>query len=123
MDCIHLTEIRAYGYTGFLPEEQVLGQWFEVNTSLYLDISTAANTDDIKDTLDYRSVIDLIKHLVQTSKFALVEKLAVTIADSILQQSDRLTKVEVTLTKVAAPIPDFGGKISIEVTKSRSVSN
>ncbi|MDJ0774902.1 MAG: dihydroneopterin aldolase [Mastigocoleus sp. MO_167.B18] len=123
MDCIHLTEIRAYGYTGFLPEEQVLGQWFEVNTSLYLDVSTAANTDDIKDTLDYRSVIDLIKHLVQTSKFALVEKLAVTIADSILQQSDRLTKVEVTLTKVAAPIPDFGGKISIEVTRSRSVSN
>ena len=118
MDCIHLTEIRAYGYTGFLPEEQVLGQWFEVNTSLYLDVSTAANTDDIKDTLDYRSVIDLIKHLVQTSKFALVEKLAVTIADSILQQSDRLTKVEVTLTKVAAPIPDFGGKISIEVTRS-----
>ena len=123
MDCIHLTEIRAYGYTGFLPEEQVLGQWFEVNTSLYLDVSTAANTDDIKDTLDYRSVIDLIKHLVQTSKFALVEKLAVTIADSILQQSDRLTKVEVTLTKLAAPIPDFGGKISIEVTRSRSVSN
>ncbi|MDJ0697481.1 dihydroneopterin aldolase [Mastigocoleus sp. MO_188.B34] len=123
MDCIHLTEIRAYGYTGFLPEEQVLGQWFEVNTSLYLDVSTAAGTDDIKDTLDYRSVIDLIKHLVQTSKFALVEKLAVTIADSILQQSDRLTKVEVTLTKVAAPIPDFGGKISIEVTRSRSVSN
>ena len=123
MDCIHLTEIRAYGYTGFLPEEQVLGQWFEVNTSLYLDVSTAANTDDIKDTLDYRSVIDLIKHLVQTSKFALVEKLAVTIADSILHTSDRLTKVEVTLTKVAAPIPDFGGKISIEVTRSRSVSN
>ncbi|MEO0968507.1 MAG: dihydroneopterin aldolase [Cyanobacteria bacterium J06639_18] len=123
MDCIHLTEIRAYGYTGFLPEEQVLGQWFEVNTSLYLDVSTAANTDDIKDTLDYRSVIDLIKHLVQTSKFALVEKLAVTIADSILHTSDRLARVEVTLTKVAAPIPDFGGKISIEVTKSRSVSN
>ena len=119
MDCIHLTEIRAYGYTGFLPEEQVLGQWFEVNTSLYLDISTAASTDDIKDTLDYRSVIDLIKHLIKTSKFALVEKLAVTIADSILQQSDRLTKVEVTLTKVAAPIPDFGGKISIEVTRSK----
>ena len=123
MDCIHLTEIRAYGYTGFLPEEQVLGQWFEVDTSLYLDVSTAADTDDIKDTLDYRSVIELIKHLIKTSKFALVEKLAVTIADSILQQSDRLTKVEVTLTKVAAPIPDFGGKISIEVIRSRSVSN
>lgn len=122
MDHIHLTEIRAYGYTGFLPEEQALGQWFEVDINLCLDISTAANTDAIEDTLDYRSVIDLVKHLVKTSKFALIEKLAVTIADSILQESDRLTQVQVTLTKVAAPIPDFGGKISVEVTRNQQTN-
>lgn len=119
MDCIHLTGIRAYGYTGFLAEEQVLGQWFEVDISMKLDISTAAQTDAIEDTLDYRSVISLVKHLVKTSKFALIEKLAVTIADSILQESDRLTQVQVTLTKIAAPIPDFAGKISVEVTRTQ----
>ena len=119
MDCIHLTGIRAYGYTGFLAEEQVLGQWFEVDISMKLDISTAAQTDAIEDTLDYRSVISLVKHLVKTSKFSLIEKLAVTIADSILQESDRLTQVQVTLTKIAAPIPDFAGKISVEVTRTQ----
>lgn len=122
MDCIHLTGIRAYGYTGFLAEEQVLGQWFEVDISMKLDISTAAQTDAIEDTLDYRSVISLVKHLVKTSKFALIEKLAVTIADSILQESDRLTQVQVTLTKIAAPIPDFAGKISVEVTRTQKTT-
>ena len=122
MDCIHLTGIRSYGYTGFLPEEQLLGQWFEVDISLWLDISTAAKTDAIEDTLDYRGVISLVKHLVKTSKFALIEKLAVTIADSILQESDRLMEAQVTLTKVAAPIPDFGGKISVEVTRTRKAN-
>lgn len=120
MDCIHLTGIRCYGYTGYLPEEQVLGQWFEVDVKLWLDISTAAKTDAIEDTLDYRSVISLIQHQVKTSKFALIEKLVATIADSILQECARVTKVQVTLSKPAAPIPDFGGKISIELTKSKS---
>ncbi|MBD2516272.1 dihydroneopterin aldolase [Nostoc sp. FACHB-973] len=120
MDCIHLTGIRCYGYTGYLPEEQVLGQWFEVDVRLWLDISTAAKTDAIEDTLDYRSVISLIQHLVKTSKFALVEKLVMAIADSILQQYDRITQVQVILSKPSAPIPDFGGTISIEVTKTKS---
>ncbi|MCC5634544.1 dihydroneopterin aldolase [Nostoc sp. CHAB 5844] len=120
MDCIHLTGIRCYGYTGYLPEEQVLGQWFEVDVKLWLDLSQAAKTDAIADTLDYRSVISAIQNLVKTSQFALLEKLAGTIADSILQQCDRVTQVQVVVTKPAAPIPDFGGKISIELTRNKS---
>jgi 7,8-dihydroneopterin aldolase/epimerase/oxygenase len=120
MDCIHVTGIRVYGYTGYLPEEQVLGQWFEVDVKLWLDISKAGKTDAIEDTLDYRSVISLVQHLVKTSKFALIEKLINTIAESILAESDHVQQVQVILSKPAAPIPDFGGKISLEVTRSKS---
>ena len=123
MDCIHLTNIRCYGYTGYLPEEQVLGQWFEVDVKLWLDISTAANTDAIEDTVDYRSVINSVEHIVKTAKFVLVEKLAGTIADSLLQQCDRVTQVQVIVSKPAAPIPDFSGRISIELTRTRTMSN
>lgn len=120
MDCIHLTGIRCYGYTGYLHEEQVLGQWFEVDVKLWLDISKAAKTDAIEDTLDYRSVISLIQNLVKTSKFSLLERLVGAIADAILTQCDRVTQVQLTVSKPAAPIPDFGGKISIEVTRTKS---
>lgn len=120
MDCIHVTGIRAYGYTGFLPEEQVLGQWFEVDVKLWLDLSVAAKSDAIADTLDYRSIISMVQHLIKTSKFSLVERLVATIADSILEKCDRLTQVQVILSKPAAPIPDFSGKISIELTRSKS---
>jgi 7,8-dihydroneopterin aldolase/epimerase/oxygenase len=120
MDSINLTGIRCYGYTGYLAEEQVLGQWFEVDVKLWLDISTAAKTDAIEDTVDYRSVIAKVQHLVKTSKFALIERLVATIADSILIECDRVSRVQVTLSKPAAPIPDFGGKITIELTRSKS---
>jgi 7,8-dihydroneopterin aldolase/epimerase/oxygenase len=119
MDCITLTGIRCYGYTGYLPEEQVLGQWFEVDVRLWLDISQAAQNDAIEDTLDYRNVISRVQHLVKTSKFALIERLVYAIADSILEASDRVTQVQVILSKPAAPIPDFSGKISIEITKTK----
>ncbi|NJL81228.1 MAG: dihydroneopterin aldolase [Richelia sp. RM2_1_2] len=119
MDCIYLTGIRAYGYTGYLPEEQVLGQWFEVDVKLWLDLSISAQNDAIEDTIDYRSVISLVKDLVKTSKFALVERLAGSIADAILHSQDLVKQVQVILSKPAAPIPDFGGKITIELIRSK----
>ncbi|WP_250125443.1 dihydroneopterin aldolase [Chroococcidiopsis sp. CCMEE 29] len=125
MDCIHLTGIRCYGYTGYLPEEQVLGQWFEVDVTLWLDLSVAGKSDAIQDTLDYRSIISMVQHLVKTAKFALVERLATAIAESILA-AHNVEQVQVRLSKPAAPIPDFSGKITIELTrglKSRLLAN
>lgn len=116
MDSIQLTGIRSYGYTGYLAEEKVLGQWFEVDLTLWLDLSVAGKSDEIADTIDYRSIISNVKHLVKTAKFSLVERLATAIADSILE-NEGIAQVKVRLSKPAAPIPDFEGKITIEITR------
>jgi dihydroneopterin aldolase len=118
MDCIHLKEIRCYGYTGALPEEQVLGQWFEIDLTLWLDLSLAGQSDRLSDTLDYCNVITAVKHQVQTARFMLLERLATAIAEAVLQ-FEPVAQVNVQLTKCAAPIPDFGGKIVIEITRQR----
>jgi len=104
MDTIHFTGIRAYGYTGYLAEEQVLGQWFEVDLSLELDISIAGKSDAIEDTLDYRQAIKIVKHQIETSKFALVEKLATVIAEDILQL-DRVRQVRVHYRNLPPQFP------------------
>ena len=118
MDTIHLRQIRAYGYTGFLPEEQVLGQWFEVDLTLWLDLRAAGTSDRLEETFDYRAAIQHVKTTIQTQRFALVERLASAIADGILNlDPPKLQKVRVQLTKVAAPIPDFGGTITIDITR------
>jgi dihydroneopterin aldolase len=117
MDTIKIKNIRAYGYTGYLPEEQVLGQWFTVNLVLSLDLTLAGQSDHLEDTLDYREIINLVKEIIQTSRYALVEKLAQAIAASILGLN-RVTQVRVELTKVSPPIPDFGGQITIDITRT-----
>jgi dihydroneopterin aldolase len=121
-DRIELSRIRCYGYTGFLPEEQVLGQWFEVDLVVQVDLAAAGASDQITDTLDYRQVIATTQHLVKTSRFALVERLATAIADAILTL-DKVQAVQVRLHKPAAPIPDFGGRITIDISRRKSAIN
>jgi dihydroneopterin aldolase len=118
MDSIQITGIRGYGYTGLLPEEQVLGQWFEVDLTIWVDLAPAGKSDRLEDTLDYRGAIERVKHLIKTAKFALIEKLGAAIADELLEL-EGVEQVRVKLSKLAAPIPDFGGKISIEMTRRR----
>ena len=119
MDIIQLIGIRCYGYTGYLQEEQVLGQWFEVDLRIWLDLGTAGKSDRIEDTLDYRGIIMAVKEIISTAKFALVEKLADQIITAVLAE-DRVQQVELKLHKPSAPIPDFGGRITIELTRQKS---
>lgn len=118
MDSIEVKGIRVYGYTGYLPEEQVLGQWFEVDVILWLDLTGAGTSDNIQETLDYREAIDIVKKKITTARFALIEKLAATIAEEILK-NEKVQKVQLKLSKLTAPIPDFGGKITISITRSK----
>jgi 7,8-dihydroneopterin aldolase/epimerase/oxygenase len=117
MDSIQVSGIRAYGYVGYLPEEQVLGQWFEVDLTLWVDLEPAAKSDNIEDTVDYREAIAIVKQQITTAKFALVEKLVNAIADEILSL-EKVRQVRVKLSKPAAPIPDFGGRITLDITRS-----
>jgi 7,8-dihydroneopterin aldolase/epimerase/oxygenase len=121
MDVIQLTGIRCYGYTGYLAEEQFLGQWFEVDLRISLALAPAGQSDRIEDTLDYRSIIAAVKEIISTQKFALVEKLAETLVQAVLQHH-LVQQVELKLHKLAAPIPDFGGKITIELQRSKNSS-
>lgn len=118
MDFIQLTGIRCYGYTGYLEEERVLGQWFEIDLRIGLDLGAAGQSDLIEDTLDYRSVISAVKEIVSTAKFSLIEKLAEKIITTVLA-FDKVLAVDLKLHKPGAPIPDFGGRITLELTRKK----
>ncbi|NEP43855.1 MAG: dihydroneopterin aldolase [Okeania sp. SIO2H7] len=121
MDAISITGIRCYGYTGFFKEEKFLGQWFEVDLKLWLDLTAPSQNDSLENTLDYSKVVAVVKELVKTSKFDLIEKLAGEVARAILE-FELVEKVDVKLTKVSAPIPDFDGTIAIELSRSKGES-
>jgi ribonuclease HI len=114
---IYLKGIRAYGYIGYLPEENVLGQWFEVDATLWVDFESATHNDQIEDTVNYISCIRKIETLIQTQKFKLIERLVGAIADSLLED-EKITQVEVKIIK-HPPIPNFLGSVAVEIVRSR----
>jgi len=117
---IYLKGVRAYGFVGLLPEENVLGQWFEVNVTLWVDFTAATVSDNIADSYDYRIAINAIESLIQTSKFALIERLAGAIADRLLEDQ-QIQKLELMVIK-QPPIPNFLGSVAIEITRERPIA-
>ncbi len=115
MDKIYVQKIRAYGYTGVFPEEQQLGQWFEVNVTLSADLKISGKSDCLEDTINYCEVIARVKQVITTEKFALIERLAQAIADQLLSL-DRVVGVQVQVIK-RPPIPDFDGDVMIEIIR------
>jgi dihydroneopterin aldolase len=118
MDSIQVRGIRCYGYTGYLEEERRLGQWFEVELTLWQSLEQAGASDNLEDTIDYRTAIAHTKQTIAHNSYVLLERLATEIANSILAGTSS-QQVRVLLTKLAPPIPDFGGQITIDITRAR----
>lgn len=118
-DRLHVSGIRAYGYVGVYPEEKTLGQWYEVDLTLWLDLANAGHSDRLEDTHDYSTDIKAIQTLIKTAQFDLIERLAEAIAHLVLQSSE-IHQVAVKLTKIAPAIPDFMGSVSVEITRPQS---
>ncbi|PSN19129.1 dihydroneopterin aldolase [filamentous cyanobacterium CCP5] len=122
MDTILLTGIQSYGYTGALAEENILGQWFEADLTLWLDLTAATQSDHLSDTHDYRYIIQETQRLIREERFKLIERLAGAIATQALQSDRRLSQVKVKLTKLSPPIENFSGQISIEIIRHQTDS-
>jgi dihydroneopterin aldolase len=96
-----------------------LGQWFEVELWLWLDLSQPAISDRLEDTLDYRDAIAKVQTLIESAKFTLLERLAGAIVESLLELT-QVQQVQVHLIKVAPPIPNFSGQMAVELRRQRS---
>jgi FolB domain-containing protein len=70
MSILQLTSIKQYGYIGHSAEEKILGQWFEVDLKMDIDMTKSGLSDNLVDTLDYREIISGVKNIIATNKFS-----------------------------------------------------
>ncbi|MBE9060768.1 dihydroneopterin aldolase [cf. Phormidesmis sp. LEGE 11477] len=120
MDIIHINDIKAFGYLGVLPEENVLGQWFHVDLKIFIDLSKAGKTDALEDTHSYVEIVQETKRLIQTKQYKLIESLADAVATYALSSDQRIQKINVKVTKPTPPIPNFDGTVAVEISREQS---
>jgi dihydroneopterin aldolase/D-erythro-7,8-dihydroneopterin triphosphate epimerase len=85
---------------GINEDERLNKQDVLINITLYTDHTTAAS-DDIKDTVNYRTITKETAKLVENSQFFLVEKMALEIAKICLADR-RIERAVVTVEKPGA---------------------
>jgi dihydroneopterin aldolase len=117
---IHLKNMAFYGYHGHHPEENALGQRFQVDLILTSDATEAAATDSLGATVDYVRVYDLCRKVVEQERVKLLETLAGRIIDAILGACPRVERVEILIKKPAAPIPGTLDYVAFEATSDRA---
>lgn len=118
-DQIILTAIHGFGYHGLFEQERKDGQDFFVDLTLSVDLSAAAQSDAIEDTVNYAEITDLVVQEITTNPVNLIEKLAARIAERVLNQHIKVQSVVVTVHKPQAPVAAQLKDIAVVVTRSR----
>ncbi|MCP2181606.1 dihydroneopterin aldolase [Prauserella alba] len=117
-DRITLTGLRVFGRHGVFDHEKRDGQEFVVDITAWLDLTRAAASDELTETLHYGELAQLAAGIVGGEPCDLIEAVAGRIADEVMAD-ERLSAVEVTVHKPTAPIPLTFADVAVTVRKQR----
>lgn len=116
MDKIFIRELALRCIIGIYPEERREKQDIVINVEMHADLRKAGRSDDLNDTVDYKSIKKAILKLVEHSKFLLIESLAENISDIALRD-EKVQQVVVTIDKPGAL--RFAKASAVEITRNR----
>lgn len=115
MDRINLAGIVAHGRHGANPGERDRAQPFHIDIELDIDLSQAAASDALDDTVSYASIYERVVAIVERRSYALLERLAAELLADILRDA----RVERASVKIAKPQLLDGATPSITMTRGR----
>jgi dihydroneopterin aldolase len=117
-DRIELTGLRVRGRHGVYEFERANGQDFVVDVTLELDVSGAAASDDVADTVHYGELADRLVAIVAGEPVALIETLADRLVVACLEDV-RVGAATVTVHKPQAPIAHAFTDVAVTVRRTR----
>jgi dihydroneopterin aldolase len=117
-DRITLRGMQFMGRHGVSSEERAEPQPIEVDVVVRLDLSTPAKSDDLPDTVNYATLFELARRVVEERSFHLLEALAGAIADAVLG-AHPIDDVEVRVRKPKAPLPGAFETVEVRIRRRR----
>ncbi len=118
---LKLKNMTFHAYHGVWDEEREIGQRFEVDVELKIDVGKAAKTDRLKDTIDLYKVFTEVQSVIEGEKHLLVETMAERVAQRILERFTPL-EILVRVRKPHAPIKGIQDGIEVEIVRSKEIS-
>ena len=117
MAIIRITDLRLRCIIGANDWEREKKQDVIINIVMHVDISKPSQSDDLNDTVDYKTIAKKIIKTIEPSEFILLEKMVQVVMD-IVCEHPMVKKAEVRIDKPAAL--RFADSVSVELTHNKS---
>tara|TARA_B110000503_G_scaffold32668_1_gene53111 strand:+ start:1519 stop:1875 length:357 start_codon:yes stop_codon:yes gene_type:complete len=118
MSTIRLKNIKIYAFHGCLVEESKIGSDYLVNLSVKANLTQAANSDQLSDTVDYVLLQKIVATEMQ-KRSKLLEHVAQRIIDAIFKEVDLVQTVKIRVAKVNPPIGGDVEDVSVVLKSCR----
>jgi dihydroneopterin aldolase len=116
---IEIKGIKGYGYHGVFANEREIGQEFFVDVAADLDLTAAAQSDDLADSVDYGAMAKSVLAEITGQPCNLIEKLASRIGQRLITEFSKLDSVTITVHKPSAPLGVNAEDVSVTITTWR----
>ena len=103
MGVITVSGIKLYAFHGCMEEEAKIGSDYEVDVVLESDLSEAAKSDDLTQTVDYVAVNKIVTEEM-TIRSKLLEHVAQRIITKLANIHPEIVSMEVSVAKLNPPI-------------------
>ncbi len=113
---LSLKSMIFYGYHGVYEEERKLGQQFAVDVEMVKDLSDAGFQDDLHLTINYAEVYGIVKEVVETEEFKLIEGVGLAILKRLAEKYI-LKSLTVRVRKNHPPLGGLVEAAEFEISK------
>lgn len=117
-DKIILHNMVFRGRHGVHPAERELGQRFEVDVELGLELTRAMVSDALRDSVDYSRAFALVREEVEEHQYQLIEGLAGAIVRRLMAELP-IVSVLVRVRKPQVPIHGVLSYAAVEIQRRR----
>ena len=117
-DELRISGIEVQAHHGVFDFERRDGQRFVIDLLLGFDGGPAAQSDDLRDTVDYGTLVDAVVAAATSTPVNLIETVAQRLADVVLAEP-LVQWVDITLHKPDAPIAATFSDVALTIRRSR----
>lgn len=114
MGLIAVEGLQFYAHHGYHKEEQILGGKYTVDIYMTTNFDAAAQTDELKRTIDYEQIYQLTKAEMEVHA-KLIEHVCKRILDRIIAKYPELSHLKVRVSKHSPPLKGHVDRVFVEL--------
>lgn len=116
-DKVFVEGIKFHGYHGLTRMERQIGVRLSVDVWLEVDLEASGRNDEVRDTVDYRRVHQIVIEVGRGSSHKLLESFSRTVLDRLFEEFP-VARITVRVRKETPVLDGIVDSVGVELTRT-----